>query len=153
MKAINRIIDQARARPGRIVLSEGDDARILEAAARATRERIARITIVGERSAIRQCADAENIDLAGIELVDPADSPLAPEFAHALHGLRRNKGMSLEDARCAVRDPLCFANLMLRLGHADGSVAGAVRTTADVVRTARDRSASVRIAVVSSTHG
>ncbi len=136
MKAMNRIIDQARDRPGRIVLSEGDDARILAAAARATREGVAHITIVGARAEIRRYADAEGIDLAGIELVDPADSPLAPDFARALHALRRDKGMSLDDACRAVRDPLCFANLMLRLGHADGSVAGAVRTTADVVRAA-----------------
>jgi phosphate acetyltransferase len=53
-----------------------------------------------------------------------------------LHALRGPRGMSLEEARAAVRQPLVFANLMVRLGHADGSVAGAVHTTADVVRTA-----------------
>lgn len=136
MKALNRIIDHARARPGRIVLSEADDPRILAAAERAVREGIAHITVVGERTAIRQCAEDVDVDLAGIELVDPADSPLTPAFADALHALRRHKGLSVDDARRAVLDPLCFANLMLRLGHAEGSVAGAVRTTADVVRTA-----------------
>ncbi|MCK0508032.1 phosphate acetyltransferase [Aromatoleum anaerobium] len=136
MKAINRIIDKARAVPGRIVLSEGDDPRILQAAARATREGIARIVLVGDRAAIAKCADVGQIDLAGIELVDPADSTLTPVFAHELHALRQKKGMSLDDAQRAVLDPLCFANLMLRLGHADGAVSGAVRTTADVVRAA-----------------
>ncbi|KON79617.1 phosphate acetyltransferase [Azoarcus sp. PA01] len=136
MKAIYRIIDNARARPGRVVLSEGGDPRILRAAERAVRAGIAQIIVVGERAAIRKCADAEGIELAGIELVDPAVSPLTAGFADELHALRRNKGMSREDAQRAVLDPLCFANLMLRLGLADGSVAGAVRTTADVVRNA-----------------
>lgn len=136
MKAIHRIVDEARARPGRVVLSEGDDPRILHAAERAVRAGIAHIVVAGDRAAIRKCAEAEAIDLTDIELIDPTDSPLTAGFADELHALRRNKGMTLDDARRAVLDPLCFANLMLRLGHVDGSVAGAVRTSADVVRTA-----------------
>lgn len=136
MKAMNRIIDTARGAPGRIALSEGDDPRVLHAAARAAREGVARVILVGDGRKIRECADAQRVDLAGLELVDPADSPLSPEFAEALHALRHDKGMSAEQARVQVLDPLCFANLMVRLGHADGTVSGAVRTTADVVRTA-----------------
>jgi len=136
MKAINRIIDRARAAPGRIVLSEGEDPRVLQAAAWATREGTARIVLIAERAKTARVAAQAGIDLAGIELVDPADSPLAPVFAQRLFELRQQKGMTREQAQHAVRNPLCFANLMVRLGHADGSVAGAVRTTADVVRNA-----------------
>jgi phosphate acetyltransferase len=136
MKAINRIIDRARAAPGRIVLCEGDDPRILQAASRATREGTARITLVGDRARIGRVAANEAIDLAGMALVDPSDSPLTPTFADALFALREKKGMTREQARDEVLKPLCFANLMVRLGHADGSVAGAVHTTADVVRNA-----------------
>lgn len=136
MKAINQIIDRARAMPGRIVLSEGDDPRILQAALRATREGIAKIILVGNEQAIRSLADKEGIDLKGMGIVDPATSTLAPGLAQELFVLRAKKGMTLEMAQRAVLDPLCFANLMVRLGHAEGSVSGAVRTTADVVRTA-----------------
>jgi phosphate acetyltransferase len=136
MKAIHRIIDSARAFPRRIVLSEGDDPRVLQAAFRATREGTAKIILVGNRSAIELCADREGIDLAGMELIDPANSKLTPGFVQELLRLRAHKGITLEQAQRAVLDPLCFANLMVRLGHADGCVSGAVRTTGDVVRNA-----------------
>ncbi len=136
MKAINRIIERARAAPRRIVLCEAEDPRILQAAQRATREGIARIVLVGDAARIRQAAAGENIDLAGMDVLDPASSALTPSLAQKLFALRARKGMTLEDAKREVLKPLAFANLMVCLGHADGSVAGAVHTTADVVRTA-----------------
>nr|WP_311526890.1 phosphate acetyltransferase [uncultured Ralstonia sp.] len=136
MKALNRIIERARAQPRRIVLCEPGEPRILQAAQRAVREGIARIVLVGEADVARQAAADAGVALDGIELVDPATSALAPALAAELHALRAAKGMTAEQACQAVRDPLCFANLMVRTGHADGSVAGAVHTTADVVRTA-----------------
>ncbi len=136
MKAINRIIDRARANPGRIVLCEGDDPRVLQAALRATREGTARIVLVGERGKIQKLAEDEAIDLSGMETIDPADSPLTAAYAQELFKLREKKGMTLEQAQQEVLKPLCFANLMVRLGDADGSVAGAVHTTGDVVRNA-----------------
>lgn len=136
MKALNRILEFARHQPMRVALCEGDDPRVLLAAARATRDGIAKIILVGDRVAIESVAASEGVDLTGIELVDPATSPASAAYAETLHALRANKGMTAETAREAVRDPLCYANLMVRLGDADGSVAGAVHATADVVRTA-----------------
>lgn len=136
MKAINRIIERARTSQRRIVLCEAEDPRMLEAAQRATREGIARIVLVGPSAQIRAAAAEQNIELSGMELVDPAVSPLAESFSEELFALRRKKGMTLDEAKQEILKPLCFANLMVRLGHADGSVAGAVHTTADVVRTA-----------------
>ena len=136
MKAIYRIIDRARARPAHIVLCEGRDERILKAAENATREGIARISIIGDADDTRQHAEAHRVSLEGMSLVDPQSSPLTNGFAHALFGLRQHKGMSGEQAALEARKPLIFANLMVREGHADGSVAGAVHTSADVVRSA-----------------
>lgn len=136
MKAINHIIDRARANPGRIVLCEGDDPRVLQAALRATREGTARILLVGDRSRITRLAEDEAIDLSGMTLIDPADSPLTATYAELLFRLREKKGVTREAAEEEVRKPLVFANLMVRAGDADGSVAGAVHTTTDVVRTA-----------------
>ncbi|KVL05745.1 phosphate acetyltransferase [Burkholderia cepacia] len=136
MKALDRILESARRAPMRIVLCEADDPRVLQAAARATRDGIARIVLVGHRAAIHAAAARDAIDLDGMTLVDPADAPQRDAYAYALHALRAGKGMTADAAREAVRDPLTYANLMVRLGDADGSVAGAVHATADVVRAA-----------------
>ncbi|MDN3520347.1 phosphate acetyltransferase [Halomonas ramblicola] len=136
MKALNNIRERARRSPRRIVLCEGEDPRVLAAAARATREGLAHILLVGERARTEAAAAGHGIGLTGVELIDPADSPLTPRLARALHDLREKKGMTRERAEREVLEPLCFANLLVREGHADGSVAGAVLTTSEVVRTA-----------------
>ncbi|MBR0565410.1 phosphate acetyltransferase [Azoarcus sp. L1K30] len=136
MKALHRIIEQAQAAPARIALSEGDDVRVLEAAVRATREGIARIILVGERKRSTALAAELGLSLDGIAFHDPSDAPEQAELAHTLYALRSKKGMSAEQAEIAARDPLVCANLLVRSGRADGTVSGAVRTTADVVRNA-----------------
>ncbi|MEQ9107345.1 MAG: phosphate acetyltransferase [Limnobacter sp.] len=136
MKAFRRIIDKARSSPKTIVLSEGDDLRVLQAAVRVTAEGCAKIILVCNRARTVIIAKEQGIDLTGIDLIDPATSGHAEAFAQMLFSLRKAKGMTLTMAREQVLDPLCYANLMVRLGHADGSVAGAVHTTAEVVRNA-----------------
>ncbi|MBU9541274.1 phosphate acetyltransferase [Burkholderia multivorans] len=136
MKALDRILESARRRPMRIALSEADDPRVLAAAARATRDGIAHIVLVGPRATILAAAARDGVSLDGMTLVDPAASASRDMYADTLHALRKNKGMTADAARDAVLDPLCHANLMVRLGAADGSVAGAVHATADVVRAA-----------------
>ncbi|EEG08355.1 phosphate acetyltransferase [Pseudogulbenkiania ferrooxidans] len=136
MRALTRIIEQARHAPARIALSEGEDPRVLDAAVRATREGIARIVLVGDRAAIAALAQQRGLDLSGIDFHDPADAPLQAELAQTLFELRQHKGMTREQADSAARDPLVCANLLVKTGRADGTVSGAVRTTADVVRTA-----------------
>lgn len=136
MKALNRILEQARQAPRRIVLCEGEDERVLHAAIKAAENGIAKIILVGEHAGISRRAEQLGIDLAAIEIIDPADSSLREGLAEALYALREKKGMTREQADAAVCEPLCFANLLVREGHADGCVAGAVNTTADVVRSA-----------------
>lgn len=136
MKALDRILESARRQPMRIALCEAEDPRVLHAAARATGDRISHIVLVGNLTAIRAAAARAAVDLAGMTLVDPAAAASRDAYADVLHALRANHGMTADDARTAVLDPLCHANLMVRLGEADGSVAGAVHTTADVVRAA-----------------
>ncbi|MBN3785020.1 phosphate acetyltransferase, partial [Burkholderia sp. Ac-20345] len=101
-----------------------------------TRDGIARIVLVGNRAAIHAAAARDAIDLDGMTLVDPAAAAQRDAYADTLHALRKSKGMTADAARDAVLDPLCHANLMVRVGDADGSVAGAVHATADVVRAA-----------------
>ncbi|MBN8413228.1 phosphate acetyltransferase [Halomonas cupida] len=136
MKALNHIREMARQDPKRIVLCEGDDPRVLRAALTASAAGYARIQLVGEHKVIQSRAEAEGLELDAIELIDPADSEHTERLVALLLELRGAKGMTPEDAATRARDPLIFANLMVRAGLADGSVAGAVHTTADVVRAA-----------------
>ncbi len=136
MKALHRIMDRAREAPVRIAMSEGQDPRILAAAVRATREGMARIVLVGDRASIAETARTQGLKLAGIDFHDPADASNQRELAQALYELRRHKGLTMAQAESSARDPLVCANLLVRLGLAAGTVSGAVRTSADVVRTA-----------------
>lgn len=136
MSLLDAIIRKARLNPKRIVMCEGEDVRILEAAHKAAATELADITLVGDAGRIAEALARHGWNDPRIRVVDPAHSPLAPVFAQELARLRAKRGMTAQQAEAAVREPLVFAMLMLRMGHADGSVAGAVHTTADVVRNA-----------------
>lgn len=134
MRVLNQLLDRARAVPGRIVLCEGTDERVLRAAVRAHQEGVARILLVGDTGAVERCAGELALNLTGLILIDPATSTLTPSLARALYERRRDKGLTLAQAAQWACEPLCFADLLVREGHADGCVAGAVHTTAEVVR-------------------
>ena len=134
METLDRIVHAAKLAPARIVLCEGEDLRVLRAGIRSAQEGTAQVVMVGARPRIEACAATWNLDLSRLSVVDPAESRVAPEYAMKLHALRQHKGMTLDDAQKAVLGPLCYANMMVRMGHADGVVAGAVHTTTEVVR-------------------
>ena len=136
MKPLDRIIETAKAAPRHIVLAEGEDPRIVEAAVRSVGEGIARITLVGGRGAVEARLAATGAEPGEIRIEDPSTSPLTPRFAAAYHALRRSKGVNEAAAAEAVRSPLVFSAMMVREGEADGTVGGAVATTADTVRAA-----------------
>lgn len=136
MKAIHRIIEQAQKQPKRIVLCEAEDQRVLAAAKLALDKGIASIILVGKLKSIQVVATEQGISLEGMEVIDPETSGLTHEFALSLYEMRAAKGMTQEQAKKAVLNPLCFANLMVKHDLADGSVAGAINTTGDVVRSA-----------------
>jgi phosphate acetyltransferase len=136
MKPFDDLVERARSDPRHIVLAEGEDPRVLEGAARAIREGIARITLLGRPERIRTLVREQALEDPPFDIVDPATSPLLEPFAEELHALRRHKGMDLDTARRTLRDPLYYAPMMVRRGQADGCVGGAVATTADTVRAA-----------------
>ena len=136
MSALDDIVEAARAAPQRIVLAEGEDPRIVAGAVRASRDGIATITLLGRPGRVQALLGDQGVSLDSFSIIDPAETPLRGGFSAEYHVLRRHKGVDIESARAAVLDPLIFAALMVRLGHADGTVAGAVSTTADTVRAA-----------------
>ncbi|MDW9391659.1 phosphate acetyltransferase [Sinorhizobium meliloti] len=136
MKPLDRIIDAARKAPRHIVLPEGEDPRIVAGAVQARREGLAAITLVGNREVITQRLTALDATPQEFRIEDSACSPLTDDFATAYLERRRSKGVDAAAARAAVLSPLTFAAMMVREGIADGTVGGAVATTADTVRAA-----------------
>ena len=134
------ILQQIRTRaaddPQHIILPEGEDIRVIQAAEICSRDKIAKITLIGNEETIRDAAARVGVNLNGVEILDHRKSADFGKLATFYHELRRAKGVTLEEAEQTVKDPLYFANLLVRLGKADGSVAGATNTTAHTVATA-----------------
>jgi len=125
-----------RARQGKktIVLPEGNDERTIKAAAVALKEGLAKPILLGNIEEIQDKAKSLNVDLSGIELIDPGESEYYDLYVDNLVELRKNKGMTVEKARELIKNTLYFGCMMVKLGHADGMVAGAVNSTPDVWR-------------------
>ena len=136
MDILERIRQRAASRPQHIVLPEGNDPRTVVAAGECSRRRIARITLLGNEELIRDTAHERQLDLGGVAIIDHLRAPDFDKMVAMFHDLRRAKGLMADEARTLVSDPLYYGNLMVRLGHADGSVAGATNTTAHTVRAA-----------------
>lgn len=133
---LEKIRQRAAADQQHIILPEGDDVRTLQAAEICSRERIAKITVIGSDETVRELASQANVNLNGIEILDHRKSADFGKIATLYYDLRRAKGTTLEEAEQAVKDPLYFGNLLVREGRADGSVAGATNTTAHTVAAA-----------------
>jgi len=136
MDILERIRQRAGSRPQHIVLPEGNDPRTVVAAAECSRRRIARTTILGNEEKIRATAQDMQLDLGGVAIIDHLRASDFDKMVSMFHDLRRAKGLMADEARNLVSDPLYYGNLMVRLGRADGSVAGATNTTAHTVRAA-----------------
>jgi phosphate acetyltransferase len=134
------MLEQIRARaasdPKHIVLPEGEDERTVRAASMIMRERIAQVTLIGQEQAIRDKASRIGTALTGISIIDHRRSPDVETYAARYYEARRAKGVTMEEAREQMSDPLYFGNMMVREGKADGSVSGATHTTGHTVSAA-----------------
>lgn len=126
---IDTLIDRAKADKKTIVLPEGNDERILEAAQEALAQGIANIIILGDADEIA----AKGYNLEGATIIDPATSDKQEEFANLLYDLRKAKGMTPEEAKELVKDPIHFAVLMVKSGLCDGLVGGACHATIKIL--------------------
>ena len=136
MKPLEMLLQNAARSKKKIVLSEGSDPRALAAAIVAHKQGIARIVLIGPKDEIRTKYETVGGDPDEVEIHDPASSSLSGQLVDTFHELRKHKGLSLEDARLAVLNPHVYAALLVKTGRADGTVGGAVATTAEIVRTA-----------------
>ena len=133
---LEKIRQKAAENLQHIILPEGEDARTVQAAAMCVRDKIAKITIIGNEESVRELARETNSNLNGVEILDHRKSNEFGKVAQFYHELRRAKGVTLEEAEQTVKDPLYYGNLLVKLGKADGSVAGATNTTAHTVAAA-----------------
>lgn len=133
---LERIRERAAANIQHIILPEGDDPRTIEAAAICARDRVAKITVIGDEEKVRSLAAETGANLNGVEVLDHRKASDFGKMATMYYDLRRAKGTTLEEAEQAVKDPLYYGNLIVRDGKADGSVAGATNTTAHTVAAA-----------------
>ena len=129
-----QLLDQARTVGAHIVLPEGDDDRIIEAAGALIEGKVAKLTILGDETDVAKRAERLGVDLAGVDVIDHLNSPLAEEFAADFAELRKKKGVTLEQARETMKDVSYFATMMVHKGLADGMVSGAAHTTAHTIK-------------------
>lgn len=132
MALLDEIKAKAAALKKTIVLCEGEDKRVVEAAEQITKEGIAKIVLIGNEEEAKKVAPG--VDLTGITLIDPLTSEKTAEYAKILYEARKAKGMTEEQAAQQAKDRTMFGALMLKAGDVDGYVSGACHSTANTLR-------------------
>ena len=128
------LIGRAKEKQAHIVLPEGDDDRILQAAHQLLAKDVAKLTILGDPAHIERRANEQGLDLSKAQVINHLESELREEFAADFAELRKKKGITLEQARETMEDISYFATMMVHKGMADGMVSGAAHTTAHTIK-------------------
>ena len=137
MELIEQLVAHAKANKQRIVLPEGTEERTLKAANQILTDEVADLILLGNVEEIEALAKKWGLgNIHRATLIDPATSEKTEEYAQLLCELRKKKGMTIEEARKKVLDPLYFGCMIIKCGEADGQLAGARNTTGDVLRPA-----------------
>ena len=136
MSFIDEIKKRASKEIKTIILPESEDIRVLKATEQVKKEGYAKIILIGDKEEILKKAEENNIDIADAKIVSPNEHPKYDEFVDILYNLRKHKGMTEEQAKELVKDPVYFGMLMVKQGEADGLVSGAIHSTSDTLRPA-----------------
>ena len=119
-----------------IVLPEATDVRVLEAADKIGKESFAKVILVGNEDEVIKKAKENNLDISKAKIVDPEKSENKEKYIETFYELRKAKGMTEEEARNKMKDPVYFGMMMVKCEDADGLVSGAAHSTADTLRPA-----------------
>lgn len=133
---IKDIREKAKAKNSKVAFPDAEDIRSIIASLIMVEEKIAQPVLVGNESAIKKIAKENNLNIDDIEILDPATSDFAKDFAVILYEKRKHKGMTERQAADAVKDPLYFAGLALETGRVAAVVGGNVSSTGAVLRSA-----------------
>lgn len=137
MGLFEKLTAKAKQNRQRIVLPESTEPRTLTAADRLIMEGLADIILIGDPKEINDAASELGLtNIAKARIVNPADPEVAEKYASLFYELRKNKGITMEDAIKTTKNPLYLGCLMIKAGDADGQVAGALNTTGNVLRAA-----------------
>lgn len=137
MDLLEKIMERAKANPQRIVLPEGTEIRTLTAANIILKEKAAKLILIGNEDEIKKTAAENNFThIAEATIFDPETNADMEKYANLLFEIRKNKGMTIEEATKLAKDPLYLGCLMIKNGDADGELAGALNTTGNVLRPA-----------------
>ena len=137
MELIEQLVARAKTNKQRIVLPEGTEERTLKAANQILTDEVADLILLGNVEEIETLAKKWGLgNIHRATIIDPATSEKAEEYAQMLCELRKKKGMTIEEARKKVLDPLYYGCMIIKSGDADGQLAGARNTTGDVLRPA-----------------
>ena len=137
MKISQIIREKAKKNPKIIVLPEGEEPRMIKAAETIINEGFASLILLGREEIIKSKARELGVELPnGIEIINPKDSDKMEKYAESYYQLRKNKGLSLDEAYKLLENPLYFGALMVYHDDADGLVAGSINSTGDVFRPA-----------------
>jgi phosphate acetyltransferase len=134
MRFIGSVIEKLQRHPKRIVFPEGVEPRVLQAARQFFSLRLGAPILLGDRTRIKETAEALNISLEGIRIINPAESDELDNFARRFELLRRYKGMKGFEAREAMMQPNYFGAMMVAMHQADGFVSGTSDFTGSVLR-------------------
>ncbi len=136
MNILEQIIEKARFRNVRIVLPEGNSERTIKAAHIILEQNIAQLILLGNKDEINYLASKFNVNISKAQIIDPLTSPELEDYVQTFIELRKEKGITYEEAKKLLSDPIYYGPMMIYKGHADGEVSGAEHTTADTVRPA-----------------
>lgn len=134
MALMDTIKAKAKADVKHIVLPEGNEPRIVEAAAIVAKEGIAKVTILGKLELVQGIAAQRNVDLTGVTVIDPETADNLSAYSEAFYEMRKAKGMTMEKALETMKVPMYYGTMMVKKGDADGLVGGALCTTGDTLR-------------------
>lgn len=132
------LIRKAQKNRKHIVLPEGTDDRILQAAARLVKSNLVEITLLGDEAKIREKVISLGIhlDFERVHIIDPVNSPNFEDYSETIYEIRKHKNINMDIARDLMSDVSYFGTMMIYKGHADGMVSGAVHTTQHTIRPA-----------------
>ena len=134
---IDRLIEKAKNNKKTICLVETDDIRTLKAASIVKEKEFANIILVGEEENIKKLADKNSIDTNNIKIINPRTSELTKKLIDTFYEIRKNKGMTFEEAEKIIKnDYLYYGAMLVYMDYVDGMVAGATHSSSDVLRSA-----------------
>ena len=136
MSFIEEIKDRAKKDIKTIILPEAEDIRVIEAASKIANQGFAKVILIGNEEQVEKDAKEKGLDLNGIEIINPEKSNKKEEYSNKLYELRKNKGMTIEQAQKLVLDPVYYGMMMVKNEDADGLVSGAAHSTSDTLRPA-----------------